>query len=344
MKENYKMYKYKDFIYRANEIIVPEKIIEPKRLFKYYGCENYHYESFINTYLYASHPCKFNDSIDSSYLFLNFKNITKEEYDKLWDEVKWEDEENNPNYYVDKLKDFEHIRQRYYIFKTKRIGLVSLTSSPLNILMWAHYSSEKGFAIELDTQKLKDNIKSRNEDIERFSLTPIQYVKKLEAIDVLAKDFYQTDIPLSYISNIKRDVWKYENEWRLRIYKEVMEVPIKDFFPTLKNIEGKNRSIHYPKDAIKAVFLGKYFANGNNCNAIYDKRIVLKGGSENKWFIDFVDHLLKNFNDRLYLSGELESNSTFGRSLGKIELRKIDDLTFEIIDLKEEYKKLHLAT
>jgi len=321
MKKNDKMYKYKDFIYTANEIIVPKKIIEPKRLFKYYGCENYHYKSFINGYLYASHPYKFNDSIDSSYLFLNFKNMTKERYDKLWNEVKWEGEGNNPNYNADKLKDFEHIRQRYYIFKTKRIGLVSLTSSPLNILMWAHYSSEKGFAIELDTQKLKDNIKSRNEDIERFSLTPIQYVKKLDAIDVSAKDFYQTDIPLSYISNIKRDVWKYENEWRLRIYKEAMEVPIKDFFP----------------------------ANGNNCKAIDDKTIVLKDSSQKDssqkdCFIEFINYLSENFNDRLYLSGELESNSTFGRCLGKIELKKIDNSTFKIIDLKEEYKKLHLAT
>jgi len=312
MKENNKMYNYKKFIYTANEIVVPEKIIEPKQLFKYYGCENYHYKSFVNAYLYASHPFKFNDSIDGSYLLLNFKDITKEKYDKLWNEVKWEGEKNDPdNYCEDKLNDFECIRQRYYIFKTKRIGLVSLTSSPLNILMWAHYSSEKGFAIELDTQILKDNIKNLNKDIENFSLKPIQYVKKLEAIDVSVKDFYQTDIPLSYISNIKRDVWKYENEWRLRIYKEAMEVPIK----------------------------GKYFANGNNCKAIDDKRIVLKGGSENEWFIEFVNHLLKNFNDRLYLSGELESNSTFGRTLGKIELRKIDDLTFEIIDLKKGYKQ-----
>lgn len=346
MKENDKMYKYKDFIYTANKIIAPKKIIEPKRLFKYYGCEDYHYKSFMESYLYTSHPYNFNDSIDGSSLLLNFKNITKEKYDKLWDEVKWEDEEkDSENYYVDKLKDFEHIRQRYYIFKTKRIGLVSLTSSPLNILMWAHYSSEKGFAIELDTQKLKDNIKSCNNDIERFSLTPIQYVKKLEAIDVSAKDFYQTDIPLSYISNIKRDVWKYENEWRLRIYKEAMEVPIKDFFPTLKNIEGKKRFIHYPKDAIKAVFLGKYFANGNNCKAIDNKKIVLKDSCQkdscqNECFIEFINYLSENFNDRLYLSGELESNSTFGRSLGKIELRKIDDLTFEIIDLKEEYKQI----
>ena len=339
MKENNKMYKYKDFSYTANEIVDLKKKEEPKRLFKYYGCEDYHYKSFMGSYLYTSHPYNFNDSIDSSSLLLNFKNIAKEKYDKLWDEVKWEDEENNPNnYYVDKLKDFEHIRQRYYIFKTKRIGLVSLTSSPLNILMWAHYSSEKGFAIELDTQILKDNIKNLNEDIENFSLKPIQYVKKLEAIDVSAKDFYQTDIPLSYISNIKRDVWKYENEWRLRIYKEAMKVPIKDFFPTLEDIEGSNRFTYYPKEAIKAVFLGKYFANGNNCEAIYDKRIELKDSFQNKYFIEFINYLSENFNDRLYLSGELESNSTFGRTLGKIELRKIDNLTFEIIDLEKGYK------
>lgn len=339
MKENNKMYRYKDFSYTANEIVDLENKKEPKQLFKYYGCEDYHYKSFVNAYLYASHPFKFNDSIDGSYLLLNFKDITKEKYDKLWDEVKWEDEENNPdNYCEDKLNNFECIRQRYYIFKTKRIGLVSLTSSPLNILMWAHYSSEKGFAIELDTQILKDNIKNLNEDIENFSLKPIQYVKKLEAIDVSAKDFYQTDIPLSYISNIKRDVWKYEKEWRLRIYKEAMEVPIKDFFPTLKDIEGKDRFIHYPKEAIKAVFLGKYFVNGDNCKAIYGKRIELKDSPQNECFIEFINYLSENFNDRLYLSGELESNSTFGRTLGKIELRKIDNLTFEIIDLKKGYK------
>lgn len=340
MKENNKMYRYKDFSYTANEIVDLKKKEEPRQLFKYYGCENYHYKSFVNAYLYASHPFKFNDSIDGSYLLLNFKNITKEKYDKLWDEVKWEDEENDlDNYCKDKLNNFECIRLRYYIFKTKRIGLVSLTSSPLNILMWAHYSSEKGFAIELDTQILKDNIKNLNEDIENFSLKPIQYVKKLEAIDVSVKDFYQTDIPLSYISNIKRDVWKYEKEWRLRIYKEAMEVPIKDFFPTLKDIEGKDRFIHYPKEAIKAVFLGKYFVNGDNCKAIYGKRIELKDSLQNECFIEFINYLSENFNDRLYLSGELESNSTFGRTLGKIELRKIDNLTFEIIDLKKGYKQ-----
>ena len=54
-------------------------------------------------------------------------------------------------------------------------------------------------------------------------------------------------------------------------------------------------------------------------------------------FIRFINYLYHNFNDRLYLAGELNYKDTFGRDLTRIQLEKIDFKTFRIVDCQELY-------
>lgn len=89
-------YQYKDFTYKADEkgrsIIIKENIESPKCVYKYYSMNKYSIDAFIRGYLYASHPFQFNDSIDSSYLLLDFSKITKERYINIWQQILFSEE------------------------------------------------------------------------------------------------------------------------------------------------------------------------------------------------------------------------------------------------------------
>ena len=138
---------------------------------------------------------------------------------------------------------FEYICLLFYITISRTTGFVSLSSNFINNLMWGHYSKETGFVIELDMEILKDNIKILNNDIKNFSLTPIQYVDKLETIDMLREELKSSFLPFLLATNVKQDNWAYESEWRLRIHKELMDTPkdlslaIKNFLEIISQIE-----------------------------------------------------------------------------------------------------------
>ena len=54
-------------------------------------------------------------------------------------------------------------------------------------------------------------------------------------------------------------------------------------------------------------------------------------------FIRFINYLHFNFNDRLYLAGELNYKGTFGRDFTRTQLERIDFKTFRIVDCQQLY-------
>lgn len=336
---------YKKFTYKlenGNHLVLHNKE-EPETFFKYYSVDKYKMDALIKNYLYATHPYSFNDSIDSSELLVNFSNITIERYKSIFTQLVKPEELAKYNldeaFTQDKENEFKYIRSFVYQYFTRQIGLISLTTEPLNILMWSHYATESGFVIELDKKELLGNMKKLNADIPNFCLRPIQYVKKLNGIDMFRDEFKTPDIPLFlYMTSIKRKEWKYEDEWRLSIYKKNMGLPLSYLNPGNFDYEGENeRKLFYSREAIKSIILGKYFFNGNNSEKVNpDMSIELKSTI----FLDFVNHIYENYNDRLFMSGELEKGTEFGRSVGRIELEKIDCKTFKIQEKDEVFYKL----
>ena len=213
--------------------------------------------------------------------------------------------------------------------------------------MWGHYSKETGFVVKLDTKTLKDNIKILNNDIKNFSLTPIQYVDKLETIDMLREEFKSPFLPFLLATNVKQNNWAYENEWRLRIHKELMDTPkdlslaIKNFLEITSQIEDvkidfpfkSNRKVYYPKEAIKGILLGKNFLlQDKYCKKVrYNNNVVLFFKEEEIEFIEFVNFLVDNFSDKLFHSSEYYNNdgSIEGRSV-PIKFEKVDYYTFKL--------------
>jgi hypothetical protein len=346
-------FEYKGFTYSSDDSILGDKesikgeSSEPPKLYKYYSYNNFSIDALRNQYLYASHPYQFNDSMDSSWVLLDFKNITKERYIRLLENclnIKTKGEVDELFSY-DKERDFEYICLLFYITISRTTGFVSLSSNFINNLMWGHYSKETGFVIELDMEILKDNIKILNNDIKNFSLTPIQYVDKLETIDMLREELKSSFLPFLLATNVKQDNWAYESEWRLRIHKELMDTPkdlslaIKNFLEIISQIEDvkidfpfkNDRKVYYPKEAIKGILLGKKFLlQDKYCKKIrYNNGTILFFKEEEKEFIEFVNFLVDNFSDKLYHSSEYNYDGSIKRGLVSIKLEKIDYYTFK---------------
>ena len=336
-------YKFGDFTYQLinenHNVIHPEK--EPQSFFKYYSIDKYKIDALLKNYIYTTHPYSFNDSIDSSELLLDFKNISKERYFSFFQRVVKPNELQNWDlekiYNTDKNDSYSYIRNFFYQYFTRSLGLISLTTQPLNILMWSHYANEDGFVIELDKESLLEDIGKLNNDVKNYCLRPVQYVDNLVRIDMFQENFTTPDIPFLYMTTVKRTEWKYEDEWRLSIYKSTMDLPQSFLLPGSTDIKGENeRKLYYSKTTLKSIILGKYFFNGRNCIQLNpDSSFTLKTTD----FLDFVNHIFENYNDRIYMSGELESGNSFNRSVEKIELEKIDWNIFRIVPKGEGFYK-----
>lgn len=121
-------------------------------------------------------------------------------------------------------------------------GILCLTESPKNLLMWAHYAdSHQGFVIEFDSDHPYFDRRLTSEDDFRC-LKKVIYRKNRPNID------------LSEIKNIepfltKGEEWGYETEWR-----------IMDNLQKASEIIGEGvNGIHlfnFPKSIVKAVIMG----------------------------------------------------------------------------------------
>src|SRR5690606_2070986 len=149
----------------------------PSKIYKYYSISENSMNALEELKLYSTHPFLFNDSIDSSELLLDFKNISEERYISFFNRMLTPEEFNKydwkENYVEDKDDNFNGIRNFTYANFSRNYGLISLTTVPFNILMWSHYTSETGFVIGFETQSLLNDIKY-NKDINNYCFRPIQ--------------------------------------------------------------------------------------------------------------------------------------------------------------------------
>ena len=122
------------------------------------------------------------------------------------------------------------------------MGILCLTESPKNLLMWAHYAdSHQGFVIEFDSTNPYFDRRYSSEDDFRI-------LKKVIYSDT------RPNIDVAEITNIdpfltKSDEWRYEEEWR-----------IMDSLENASEIYGNDENaIHlynFPRSLIKTVIFG----------------------------------------------------------------------------------------
>ncbi|MDQ0594576.1 hypothetical protein QFZ37_002945 [Chryseobacterium ginsenosidimutans] len=322
-------FKYGDWVYKLengnHEVEAPKEA--PKSVFKYYSNNLNSRNALINQYLFCSHPYHLNDSMDSTDLLWDFSNLSEALYLKFYDQYDFENS-IEINYLKEKENGFKQIKHLFYNMITNCTGIISLTTQPLHTLMWAHYSTEKGFMIELDWEVVKNNLPILNDEITNYVFFPIQYVENLESIDFFLNNCKSPDVPFLYSIGVKRNDWRYEDEWRFVTYSQGYGIPNSLLSP-FDNIQGiVERKVYYPKDAIKSITLGKQFFNGENVEELIDSLTYkIKNSTDD---LEFINFLIENFNDRIYLCGEYEKAKKFTRSSERISFKKIDNQTINI--------------
>lgn len=230
------------------EVVPSEKMMEPASFFKYYALNSYSIEALTGCYVYATHPNKFNDSIDCNSQILNFQNASKKDLEALYGpyynkflEI-YETEQNLKNY----------ISEHFKLIAYKHIGIICLATNNDSIYHWSNYSQNaSGFCVEFDVEMFP---------FRYFGPFPMHYVDKITPVDV------RNNIPTALLiqTNIKTKDWKNEQEWRLLVsnpngldfdcYNE------DESYKTLFNsVDDHKRKMKYPLNAIKSITLGERF-------------------------------------------------------------------------------------
>ncbi len=258
------------------EIIPSKSILKPQFLHKLYGLNQYSLDSLINQYIYATHPSQLNDIFDCNEELLDFDDIevikiflkdslTESEIDRL--------QEENPNEL--KILVQRNFREKMY----RKWGVFSMTGNPNNILMWSYYCNHNGFCIEFDISKFP---------FRYFGPFPINYQPKLETLSIK-----QIGVQIGILAqcNLKSDIWKHENEWRLMIAAPDGKDMVSPNFEILKSLGGHNRKFIYPLSAIRSIALGNRFFEPDEIEVIdsFELRITLKSNLEQKILVlDFL--------------------------------------------------------
>lgn len=253
----------------------------PDSLNKYYSLSKYSIEAITNSYIYVNHPMEFNDPYDSVRQFT------------------FEDED----------------RDGYYEFNLMflNMGLISMSESNANLLMWAHYSNHDGFLVNFKLESLKQKFQF---------IFPMNYIDTLPDIRIPNK-------PLKFMisTNLKSTMWRYEQEWRLYYNATPMLLPEKGNSYRNMNDEWiykgsrtpKERKVRYEISDINFVTLGYKFILGEEHDKINNDTILLN--LKDKFKLDLVDYLIeKGIPIRMISYGKV---SEFGLTDFAIRIRKL---------------------
>lgn len=219
----------------------------PPTFYKYYALNEHSVDSLTNTYVYATHPNQLNDRLDCHEQLIDFDTpeIIREyfcEYETIVDFLKLPDEQLFNKEYR------KYFQQIFKILTYQKFGIFSMAEDFNNILMWSHYSQNSGFCLEMDITFFP---------FEFSGPFPINYQKHISPITL-------SGVPLSSAiaaqTNIKKDVWNYEKEWRLLVHApENFQMKVFGYWSGANQPCNHDRKFKYPVKAIKSIILGVSF-------------------------------------------------------------------------------------
>lgn len=219
----------------------------PNYLYKYYSLNEKNVDAVISRKIYVSSPHQLNDLFDSLFLRINYSVSKKEEYKSVVEAVGLEFD----NHLFENSEEYrEKLRNTLFAVWDSATGIISTTDNSLNDLMWAHYTNNEGFVIQLDYKKFPENFGSP---------IPISYLYNKEFSE---KNNYN---PLEELFNntlSKKHIWQYENEYRLIVFSKTHNYFLTDGpFSNVKHqeYEKDSRLQEYPAECVNKIILGFNF-------------------------------------------------------------------------------------
>ena len=286
---------------------------KPETFFKFYGLTDTSVDALRNLYVYATHPNQLNDPFDCDE---NIISIEKdyENANCLW---RGQFDEILEAYGNDENEAYKFTQGVLKTILYKKWGVLSLTTSQENPLLWSYYTDNKGFCVEWDIDKFP---------FRTSGPFPVNYQKDLCPISTR-----QAELPCSVLiqCNVKNVRWQHEDEWRLMIYAPP-GLDMKGFGKAEENYNASgdhDRKFHYPLSALKSVTLGVNFFEFKYITERIDSEIMIvyPAPSHNTEVLAFLASvpvksclaIKKNLNDLQILP---------------IKIIKINDLQYYIVE------------
>lgn len=269
----------------------------PNSFIKYYGLNGNSIDSLTKSYLFFSHPLILNDPFDSCRQLVSLDKFSERQFvqlqyknqnlatpgqrfslEKIQSKVaEW--------YKKDKMDLADSFLTFFWNLIFKDWGVLSLSGTDNDMLMWSYYNCHQGIALELDND-LFDNK-------EIYGPFPMNYVENYETIK--PRSIKLDVVELLYVTNVKFSQWNHENEWRFLVKRENMSIPnYDDPFLSLDK-----RKVNYPKKKLKSIILGYKFFEENMTKTYLGKgkrlyRFKPEKNDRDKLRLKVIDFALKN--------------------------------------------------
>lgn len=182
----------------------------PKKLYKYYGINEYTLNVLETSRLWFSAPQSFNDPFDchirvnlgsdGETVFANLERVFPDQYAHIWKD------KNLKKAFGDAAFGNELFNEILEKAFAQSLGVCCFSEVATSPLMWAHYgSSHTGICLEFDTSSsnaIRDNV------------IPVQYYE--EYPEFVLDSFGKNELSMFLLQLIasKGDDWDYEFEWR----------------------------------------------------------------------------------------------------------------------------------
>lgn len=176
-------------------------------------------------------------------LVLSGYKISRKEFDKLH-----RPHQQNARKFLEEHPDFyqEELVKRQTNWTSKVIGILCLTETKNNLLMWSHYTdSHRGFLIEFDPDHSFFNKPHKDQQIDFGSLVKVDYPKT----DNRPKFVMEDNASIRSVFTTKSECWTYEQEWR--IFQRLDQCP--------QPFENNGEKIHLfdlPPESITGIVIG----------------------------------------------------------------------------------------
>lgn len=327
------------FEQKEDKNIQTNVIIEvPKKLYKYYSLSDYSLKGLKNNTLYFSHANLLNDVMDGNFMLWNMKEFI----------IQYKKEMNITSNIDDELT-ISIVKQISKPTLECR-GVLSLSDTYKNELIWAHYTNETGYCIELETNDFKKCINGNRQEND-CHFFPISY-DDLKQIDISKYITFETTnnrktvnamLPILYCFAQKDNCWKYEKEWRFLLRDKKfnsISFPIEIINDEDKSQEDARKTggnIGINKDVISKVILAPLFFNNSRFNKleITNSNFLIynfKDNTAGKVAKDFLEILKNSFNSKIYQVDKVIQNELVVRELKyKIEIIDIEDSFVKLI-------------
>lgn len=316
---NNKPYTYNNFTYKEagnkenDGVRINHNKSYPDKVHKFYPFNSYSIDALVSGYFYASHTFELNDYLDSSpFLWYASNPLTFDFYARFLGED-YTTEELIKFYENDINRDnlCKGYITKYFEVISNIFGIISMTAVENNILMWSHYTQEKGFQLTFNAKALEVSVNDKIGRGECFGMFPMNYTQHLNPIDISKYD--SMHVPFFYATNVKSNKWEYEQEWRFLIGKQMMGVPyskmglntITDF-----RTSPENRYSYYDKGTIEQITLGINFFTSQDFNMVWlnDKQFKVSP-IKSKKNLNYDSHkkllsyIYENLKEKIYHSG-----------------------------------------